>query len=255
MKVRWKPSFAGNNAILGFLLEYRAKCFETQSSNGNGESGKHKRSNAASTQQLLLLRDELQQISSWKDLYINDANAQSFLLRDLYPYCAYELQLKAKNGIGISEPSQIAAFRTAEEMPGGPPLEVTVEPLSASSLKIRWRPPDRHLQFGQIKGYYIGYRLVDSGQRAFASNAAEAAEQLEYKKVEASSSDQASFEIAYLTNLKRHTVYSVVISAFNKAGAGPRSDEVRINKNHFKHEFLTFLLSLDHRSDAKRSEE
>ncbi len=254
VKVRWKPSFAGNNAIVGFILEYRAKCFDFGGGdNGVSRENKHKRSDASS---LLLLSDELQQLPqiTWKDLYINDANAQSFLLRDLYPFCAYELQLKAKNGIGISEPSQVASFRTAEEMPGGPPLEVSVEPLSASSLKIRWRPPDRHLQFGQIKGYYIGYRLVDGqsgllGQRAssFGSTGEQGtAEQLEYKKVEASSvgnSDQSAMEIAYLTNLKRHTVYSVVISAFNKAGAGPRSDEVRrgIAVNYVK---LTIYLQI-----------
>ena len=200
VKVRWKPSFAGNNAIVGFILEYRAKCFE---------SNLHKRNSKHS--------DEV-----WKDFFINDPNAQSFLLRDLYPWCAYELQMKAKNSIGISEPSQFASFRTAEEMPGGPPLEVSVEPLSSNSLKIKWKPPDRHLQFGQIKGYYIGYRLVDGTRFPIADTA----EQFAYKNVEASGAESNAFEVAYLTNLKKHTLYSVVVQAFNSAGAGPRSDEV-----------------------------
>lgn len=200
VKVRWKPSFAGNNAIVGFILEYRVKCME---------SNIHKRN--------LKHLDE-----SWKDLFINDPNAQSFLLRDLYPWCAYELQMKAKNSIGNSEPSQLSSFRTSEEMPGGPPLEVNVEPLSSNSLKIKWKAPDRHLQFGQVKGYYIGYRLVEGTRFPTGDNG----EQFAYKNVEATGVEWNSFEVAYLTNLKKHTLYSVVVQAFNSAGAGPRSDEV-----------------------------
>ncbi|OTF83835.1 hypothetical protein BLA29_000946 [Euroglyphus maynei] len=85
---------------------------------------------------------------TWKELYINDVNVQSFILRELYPYCSYELQMKAQNSIGLSEPSQIVTFKTLEEMPGGPPLDVSVEPLSSNSLKIKWHPPDHYLQFG-----------------------------------------------------------------------------------------------------------
>lgn len=205
VKVRWKPSFAGNNAIVGFILEYRAQCFE---SNLQKRNLKHS--------------DEV-----WKDFFINDPNIQTFLLRDLYPWCAYELQMKAKNSIGVSEASQLASFRTAEEMPGGPPLEVSVEPLSSNSLKIKWKPPDKHLQYGLLKGYYVGYRLVDGSRFPAVAENAESL-QLEYKKIEATGpAESNAFEVTYLTNLKKHSVYSIVISAFNKAGAGPRSDEVR----------------------------
>lgn len=161
---------------------------------------------------------------SWKVFFINDPNAQSFVLRDLYPWCSYELQMKAKNSIGTSEASQLVSFKTTEEMPGGPPLEVTVEPLSSNSLKIKWKPPDRHLQFGAIKGYYIGYRVVEGGQYI-----SDAGEHFAYKNVEANGVDSNTLEVAYLTNLKRHTVYSVVVQAFNSAGPGPRSDEVTLH--------------------------
>ena len=159
----------------------------------------------------------------WKDVFINDPNAHFFLLHDLYPWCTYELQMKAKNSIGISDPSQLNSFRSAEEMPGGPPLEVSVEPLSSNSLKIKWKPPDRHLQFGQVKGYYIGYKLVDGTRYPIGENSVE---QFAYKNVEASGAESNAFEVAYLTNLKKHTLYSIVVQAFNSAGAGPRSDEV-----------------------------
>lgn len=129
--------------------------------------------------------------------------------------------MKAKNSIGLSEASQLVTFKTSEEMPGGPPLEVSVEPLSSNSLKIKWKPPDKHLQFGHVKGYYIGYRVVDANQYI-----GDASEHFAYKNVEANSVESNTLEVAYLTNLKKHTLYSVVVQAFNSAGPGPRSDEV-----------------------------
>lgn len=149
--------------------------------------------------------------------------------RDLIPYCPYELAMRAKNSIGTSEPSQVTTFRTGEEMPGGPPLDVSVEPLSSSSLKIKWRPPERPLQYGQIKGYYIGYRLVDGAGGGGGGGRDGAEEQFAYKNVEASGvAESQATEVAYLTNLKKHTVYSIVVQAFNSIGAGPRSDEINV---------------------------
>lgn len=207
IKLKWKPSFAGNSAIIGFIVQYKAKCFEMNSKVNKRNPKQH--------------QDETIQ---WKELYINDANAQSFILRELHPWCNHELQMKAQNSIGVSEASQLIPFRTAEEMPGGPPVDVSVEPLSSNSLKIKWRPPDKYLQFGQIKGYYIGYRVIDNNNNRFISDSGE---QYAYKNVEANIVESNVYEVAYLTNLKKHTLYSIVVQAFNSAGAGPRSDEVK----------------------------
>lgn len=172
--------------------------------------------------------------------------------------------MKAQNSIGKSDSSQIVTFKTQEEMPGGPPLDVSVEPLSSNSLKMKWRPPDHYLQFGQIKGYYIGYRIISNDVTSISSStnsrrvqsidSLSMNEQYAYKNVEANlvetSMNNGAYEIAYLTNLKKHTLYSIVVQAFNTAGAGPRSDEVSLcvcgtktKKNYLDMTNLIFLFS------------
>lgn len=228
VKVRWSPSFAGNSAIIGFLVEYRGRC---AAASGLLLHHHHEKSSALVAAVIdkrggkVFEGEDLGGGGTWQEVFINDPNVQSFVLRDLRPWCTYELQMRAKNSIGLGEASQVVSFRTGEEMPGGPPQDVHVEPVSASSLKIRWKPPDRRLHYGQIKGYYIGYRLAEAGPNSARFNV-DSEEQFAYKNVEANSADPNAYEVAYLTNLKRHTLYSIVVQAFNSIGAGPRSDEV-----------------------------
>lgn len=243
IKIKWKPSFAGNSAIVGFIVQYQSRCFDENSVNENQIVDKRNSQHYIQLEQRKFSgrSDELI-VPLWKELYINDPNAQSYILRELYPWCEYELRMRAKNSIGLSDPSQMVLFRTAEEMPGGPPLDVSVEPISSNSLKIKWRPPDKFLQFGQIKGYYIGYRIIDtissngnsnniktkktSNDQNHFMNVEGPTEQYAYKNVEVNLVESNVYEVAYLTNLKKNTIYAVVVQAFNAAGAGPRSDEV-----------------------------
>ncbi|KAF7492736.1 Down syndrome cell adhesion molecule -like protein [Sarcoptes scabiei] len=245
IKIKWKPSFAGNSAIVGFIVQYQSRCFDENSVNENQIVDKRNSQHYIQLEQRKFSgrSDELI-VPLWKELYINDPNAQSYILRELYPWCEYELRMRAKNSIGLSDPSQMVLFRTAEEMPGGPPLDVSVEPISSNSLKIKWRPPDKFLQFGQIKGYYIGYRIIDtissngnsnniktkktSNDQNHFMNVEGPTEQYAYKNVEVNLVESNVYEVAYLTNLKKNTIYAVVVQAFNAAGAGPRSDEITL---------------------------
>lgn len=130
--------------------------------------------------------------------------------------CKYEIRVRAENGLGRSEPSGVVTMTTSEEVPGGPPMDVMAEAASSTSLKIKWKPPAKHLQYGTIKGYYIGYKMVSDNNEQFA-----------YKSVEATpNNDGNRFEISYISNLKRKTYYSIILQAYNSIGAGPRSDEV-----------------------------
>ena len=208
----------------------------------------------------------------------------------LRPFTRYLVKVRAINDIGQSAPSKAAGLMTAEEAIGGPPLDVSVEPTGAHSLKIRWRPPARQLQNGLIRGYYVGYRIAPSQHVGLrdphpavqqppmllaqlapdqaASQQIQLADQEEqqyqYKNVQLdlsasslrpaqqlpaslSASDWSLFEpsqpepaaanqssspqvyTSYLTNLRRKTAYSIIVQAYNKVGAGPRSDQVVVS--------------------------
>ncbi|GIY19173.1 hypothetical protein CDAR_389431 [Caerostris darwini] len=74
-----------------------------------------------------------------------------------------------------------------------------------------FQPPETPLQFGKIKGYYVGYKIKDSKEKYV------------YKTLE----NKENFrEERVLTNLERNTKYVVRVQAFNSKGAGPPSDDV-----------------------------
>lgn len=76
---------------------------------------------------------------------------------------------------------------------------------------ISFQPPDPNLQFGKIKGYYVGYKTKDSSDKYI------------YKTLE----DTENFrEERVLTNLQRETKYMIRVQAYNGKGAGPPSDDI-----------------------------
>lgn len=59
----------------------------------------------------------------------------SFTLKNLKPITDYEVRVSAENALGQGSASTILQFKTAEEVPSGPPLYVVVESSGAQSLK------------------------------------------------------------------------------------------------------------------------
>ncbi|KAM7293264.1 Down syndrome cell adhesion molecule-like protein Dscam2 [Ixodes scapularis] len=135
----------------------------------------------------------------------------------LYPMTTYRIRITAENHLGHSPPSDTLEVTTTEEAPGGPPLHVKVEATGSQSLKVTWEPPRKELHYGQLRGYYIGYKEEGKMEAEF-----------QYKNVEALDLNTVSQRqlMSHLTNLKRKTSYSVKVQAYNSEGAGPMSDEV-----------------------------
>lgn len=80
----------------------------------------------------------------------------------LTPVTNYTITLKTVTQSGAKGISKEVYFQTDQEVPKGPPLDVQVELTDFQTFKIKWKPPKAELRFGQIKGYYIGYRLINS---------------------------------------------------------------------------------------------
>lgn len=183
--ITWKSSFSGNSAITKYVIQYQGNCSQ-------------------------------EHITEWKESVTLNANDHKISLRPLIPMCKYQIRVLAENALGRSEPSSIVQFLTNEEVPGGPPTDIIVEATSSTSFKIKWKPPKKEVQYGKIKGYYIGYKIADSIVEPF-----------QYKNVEAiGDNDGTKYEMTYITNLKRKTNYIIILQAYNNVGAGPRSDEV-----------------------------
>ncbi|KAK3862534.1 hypothetical protein Pcinc_031611 [Petrolisthes cinctipes] len=133
---------------------------------------------------------------------------------DLRPATTYHLRIVARNEIGDSEPSDTVTIITAEEAPSGRPRDLSVEAMDQSSLRVTWKPPLREEWNGDIQGYQVGYRLA-------SANTSYVYETVEFSK------EMGKEHHLVISKLNVYTEYAVVVSAFNKIGQGPKTEEVR----------------------------
>lgn len=126
------------------------------------------------------------------------------------------MRVFAINALGRSEPSEVISFKSDEEAPGGPPLHIKAIALSSKSIRVSWKAPREDLQFGHIKGYYVGYKVFASESDSFV-----------YKTLEVTDTADSPEECT-LTGLKRFTKYAVTVQAFNAKGTGPASEVIEI---------------------------
>ncbi|XP_063871341.1 cell adhesion molecule Dscam1-like [Scylla paramamosain] len=131
---------------------------------------------------------------------------------DLRPATTYHLRIVARNEIGDSEPSDTVTIITAEEAPSGPPRDLKVTAVDQTSLRVTWKPPLREEWNGDIQGYQVGYRLA-------SSNNSYVFETVEFSK------EMGKEHHLVISKLNVYTEYAVVVSAFNKIGQGPKTEE------------------------------
>ncbi|KAF8796637.1 Down syndrome cell adhesion molecule-like [Argiope bruennichi] len=153
---------------------------------------------------------------SWKEdskeLTASGADNKA-VISGLSPSTTYHFRVMAENSFGKSDYSSYVSATTDLEVPGGPPLDVQAEAIGSQTLRVTWQPPAPTLQNGPLAGYYVGYKIHGSSKP------------YTYKTLEIT---DAFRNECLITNLKRVTTYSVIVQAFNRRGAGPPSDEIKV---------------------------
>ncbi|XP_046857065.1 receptor-type tyrosine-protein phosphatase delta-like isoform X2 [Xenia sp. Carnegie-2017] len=87
--------------------------------------------------------------------FVEQANvSRPYKLSNLIPNTMYTVEVFAGNSEGFGDPAN-ASFHTNEDVPDGPPLNVTVAVVNSSSLSITWKPPDISKRNGKIINYTI----------------------------------------------------------------------------------------------------
>lgn len=79
-------------------------------------------------------------------------------IEDLKPATRYIFRVVAEGPAGQSGPSSEVSIRTDPQRPAGPPLNLSLRPVSSTELLVNWAPPLAELQHGDIQGYNVGYR-------------------------------------------------------------------------------------------------
>ena len=189
--ISWSPPYSGNSPIISYLLQHKAS------------------------------------IEKWSNMraIINTTVSgadNTAAIRGLKPVHDYHVRVFAINNLGRSEGSEVLKLRSDEESPGGPPLHIRAVAQSSKSIKISWKAPREDLQFGLIKGYYVGYKVHSSDADSYV-----------YKTLEVnpppSSGSNSNEEIdCILNSLKRWTKYAVTVQAFNRKGTGPASEVIEV---------------------------
>ena len=90
---------------------------------------------------------------------------------------------------------------------------------------MTWKPPRKDLQFGVIRGYYVGYKPLNDESSKGLSTKLPSTIDFIYKTLEMKN-DGLMNEECLLTGLKRATKYQIIVQAFNSKGAGPASEPV-----------------------------
>ena len=73
-------------------------------------------------------------------------NTAQLFITDMKPLTTYDIRVIASNSRGNSGPSKTVTFATEEEAPSSSPLAVRVEPLSSSSVKIKWKVSNMNMK-------------------------------------------------------------------------------------------------------------
>ncbi|XP_064480133.1 cell adhesion molecule Dscam1-like [Ornithodoros turicata] len=155
-------------------------------------------------------------VDSWEkhlSEMIAEADQSQVTVQDLHPLTEYNFRVLAENAIGVGPSSDVLTVITEGEVPATPPQNVKVAAIGSKKIEVTWRPPPQHLQYGDIQGYYVGYRVQGS------------ADPYVFKTITKSSDTTVK---CVIDNLLRATAYAVVVQAYNEKGAGPLSDEIRV---------------------------
>ncbi|XP_015789765.1 Down syndrome cell adhesion molecule-like protein Dscam2 isoform X2 [Tetranychus urticae] len=189
-KLTWSQSFNGNSEINRFWIT----CHPKDYSSGEFSSFGH----------LNMSVDNL-----------SIEEGPIYIVRDLRPATTYVCSVKSENDVGLSKSSNTVEFKTEEQAPEGPPLNLKAKPNDSRSVKVTWNPPARKLWNGKLKGYYIGYKISGSD------------EQYLYKTLEIVKEDERLNEVT-LSSLKPFTSYDIIVQVYNSMGTGPRSDPITV---------------------------
>lgn len=239
VKISWVPAYSGNSPISKYVIMY-----SPAHATGSLEH-QHQHQHQVNDRQ----RQALLQL--FTNVSVN-GNESSYLLQGLTPLTEYQFYMLAVNSIGVSRlPNEPIKFRTDDEAPSAPPLFVKAQPVSSSSLRVRWRAPDRRAHFGAISGFYVGYKLhraesEQAGDKKRAGGQAAPDSTFVYKTIDfnptqlvagaesasanatkpAAASGQIVEQECQLNSLKRGQKYLITVQPFNSRGAGPSSEPI-----------------------------
>ncbi|MCI4389194.1 hypothetical protein PGIGA_G00095110 [Pangasianodon gigas] len=128
-----------------------------------------------------------------------------YMATGLFKGATYSFHLSAKNRAGTGE-EFVKNISTEEEVPSGFPLNLSVEGLTTTTIRLTWLPPAPAERNGQITHYVVVYRDINSQQN---------------------NTNRTLDTHMILHDLRPDTTYDIRIQAFTSKGGGPMSPSIQ----------------------------
>ncbi|XP_053098317.1 receptor-type tyrosine-protein phosphatase F-like isoform X2 [Pangasianodon hypophthalmus] len=130
---------------------------------------------------------------------------EHYMATGLFKGATYSFHLSTKNRAGTGE-EFVKNISTEEEVPSGFPLNLSVEGMTTTTIRLTWLPPAPAERNGQITHYVVVYRDINSQQN---------------------NTNRTSDTHVMLHDLRPDTTYDIRIQAFTSKGGGPMSPSIQ----------------------------
>lgn len=111
---------------------------------------------------------EVSEKPEYQMVTVLNAGATSYVLTNLKKYTRYEFFLVPFYKIIEGRPSNVKLVTTLEDAPSGAPENVHVGMINTTSAFVRWSPPPKNTQNGQLIGYKVKIANHLSQKRLYA---------------------------------------------------------------------------------------
>ncbi|KYN23374.1 Roundabout like protein 2 [Trachymyrmex cornetzi] len=154
---------------------------------------------------------EVSEKPEYQMVTVLNAGATSYVLTNLKKYTRYEFFLVPFYKIIEGRPSNVKLVITLEDMPSGAPENVHVGMINMTSAFVRWSPPPKNTQNGQLIGYKIQIKSNSSN------------------KILGQMSLNASTTSVIINSLTTGGLYTARVAGQTRVGLGPFSSPTLLN--------------------------
>ncbi|XP_077266288.1 roundabout homolog 2 [Temnothorax americanus] len=154
---------------------------------------------------------EVSEKPEYQMVTVLNAGATSYVLTNLKKYTRYEFFLVPFYKIIEGRPSNVKLVTTLEDVPTGAPENVHVGMINMTSAFVRWSPPPKNTQNGQLIGYKIQIKSNSSN------------------KILGQMSLNASTTSVIINSLTTGSLYTARVAGQTRVGLGPFSSPTLLN--------------------------
>ncbi|XP_074500502.1 neural cell adhesion molecule L1.2 isoform X1 [Sebastes fasciatus] len=158
-------------------------------------------------------------VGSGPNWHINYTTTPPFTINDIGNFSAFEIKVQAVNEKGEGPEADPVIGYSGEDVPLEAPMNVAVEPINSTTIRVNWAAIDKNTVRGHLLGYKVyltrtGPRHHHRGRRSREPESTVVVE------------TGAGEEKKVISDLRPYSHYTLAVTVFNSKGEGPPSEPV-----------------------------